>query len=55
MPGEELKSIHAALGKFLGKLNPEDAETLRIIRRNLQEAMEQVKNMENSLCIREGR
>ncbi len=48
MLSEELKSIHEALGKILGKMEPEAAEKLRICRRNLNEAIEMADHMENN-------
>lgn len=49
MLSEELKSIHAALGRLLGKLDPENADFLRRARRNLDEAAEQAEYMENRI------
>lgn len=46
MLSDELKSLHLALGSFLGKLNATDAEYLRQIRRNLDAAAEQAGEME---------
>lgn len=48
MLSEELKSIHEALGKILGKMEPDAACKLRICRRNLDEAIEMANNMEKN-------
>lgn len=53
MLSEELKSIHAGLGKLLGKLDPESADYLRQIRRNLDAATEDAENLENSFVPKE--
>lgn len=53
MLSEELKSIHAGLGKLLGKLDPENADFLRLLRRNLDAATEDAENMENNFVPRE--
>lgn len=53
MLSEELKSIRAGLGKLLGKLDPESAEYLRQIRRNLDAASEDAENLENHLVPQE--
>lgn len=48
MLSDELKSINAVLGRLLGKIDPDTAETLRLCRRNLEAATEQAENMENN-------
>ena len=53
MLSEELKSIHAGLGKLLGKLDPESADYLRQVRRNLDAATEDAENLENSFVPQE--
>lgn len=53
MLSEELKSIHAGLGKLLGKVDPESAEYLRQIRRNLDAATEDAEHLEENLVPQE--
>lgn len=53
MLSEELKSIHAGLGKLLGRLDPESADFLRRARRNLDEAVEEAENLERNFIPRE--
>ncbi len=48
MLSEELESIHEALGKILGKMDPDAACKLRICRRNLDEAIEMANHMEKN-------
>lgn len=49
MMHEKAMSIHAALGKMLPRVSAEDAETLRICRRNIAELAEQATELENRL------
>ena len=48
MLSAELKSIRAALGELLGKVDVESAELLRLCRRNLEAAADEAENMENN-------
>lgn len=53
MLSEELKSIRDALGKLLGKVEPESAEVLRLCRRNLEAASDDARNMEDNFYVKE--
>ena len=53
MMHEKAMSIHAALGKMLPRVSAEDAETLRICRRNIAELAEQATELENRLTALE--
>lgn len=46
---DELKSIHAALGGVLGRLDPDGADLIRQCRRNLDAAAEQAAELESRL------
>lgn len=52
MLSEELKSIRAALGGLLDKVDQNNAEVIRQCRRNLEAAEEQADNIEKNLvCL----
>lgn len=52
MLSEELKSIRAALGELLGRVDQDNAEVIRNCRRNLEAAEEQADNIEKNLvCL----
>lgn len=53
MLSEELKSIHAALGILLGKLDVDNADLLRQCRKNLEAAEDMAANMERNFCPQE--
>lgn len=53
MLSEELKSIRAALGELMGKVDEESAELVRQCRRNLEAAAEQAVTMEQNFCPQE--
>lgn len=54
MLSEELRSIHAALGGVLGKLDPDLAALVRQCRRNLDAAAEQAGELEARLVPMSG-
>lgn len=45
----EVLSINAALGKLLPRVSTEDAETIRLCRRNLTQLAEQARELETRL------
>ena len=47
MLSDELQSIRNILGRLLGKVDPESAETLRLCRRNLESAADDAAILEN--------
>lgn len=51
MVSAKLKSINAALGGLLGKVDPDSAETLRMCRRNLDNATDLSEALENGLVL----
>lgn len=53
MLSEELKSIRAALGELLEKLDENSADLLRQCRKNLEAAEETAANMEQNFCPQE--
>lgn len=53
MLSEELKSIRAALGGLLSKVDQENAEVIRQCRRNLEAAEDQAATMERNFCPKE--
>ena len=48
MLSDELKSVGAALGRLLGKVDAESAEVLKRCRENLKAATDQAENMEGN-------
>ncbi len=53
MLSEELKSIRAALGELLGKVDQDNAEVIRNCRRNLEAATEQAEHLEKIIVLKE--
>ena len=53
MLNDELETIHDKLGELLDKVDPDTATTLKLCRRNLKAAMDDVKNMESNLYPKE--
>lgn len=50
---EELKSIRAALGELMSKVDEDSVEVLRQCRMNLEAAEEQAATMEQNFCPKE--